>query len=85
MNILLWVLFAVIVGWITSLVLGVSSKIRIFSNIGLAICGALAGGLFMRQLSGGSTMEGINIYNLTVASGGALLIVLFFQYTTTKD
>lgn len=83
MNIMLWILFGAIVGWLVSIVSNETKTSRIAVFAGLGIVGALIGGSVMEAFLG-SGFSGINIFSLLVAIGSALLIPLFFHSGSIK-
>lgn len=75
MNILLWILFGALVGWIASLVTGESRGL--LANIALGIIGAIVGGFIAGLLNIG-TVNGFDITSLLIALTGAVLINFIF-------
>jgi uncharacterized membrane protein YeaQ/YmgE (transglycosylase-associated protein family) len=72
MNILVWIVFGAIVGWIADLVM--SSDHGLVEDIILGIVGAFVGGLVMNML-GQSGVTGFNIYSFVVAIIGAVILI----------
>lgn len=52
MNILLWVIFGGLAGWVATLILGQDSQVGIVWNIIIGVVGAFLGGWIMEKLSG---------------------------------
>lgn len=77
-NILLWVLFGAIAGWIASLLVGEGARVNGFMNVVLGVVGALLGG-FIFQYLGGTGLTGFNFYSLLVAVVGAVVLLLIVR------
>jgi uncharacterized membrane protein YeaQ/YmgE (transglycosylase-associated protein family) len=77
MNILVWIIFGALAGWVAHLLTGRGGGL-IF-NIIVGIVGAFIGGFIMSILGGGG-VTGFNLYSFFVAVLGAvvLLVVLGF-------
>ncbi len=73
-NIIAWIIFGALAGWIASLVMNTNEEQGGFANIAIGILGALVGGFIVRLL-GGSGMTGFNLYSLVVAVGGAIVLL----------
>jgi uncharacterized membrane protein YeaQ/YmgE (transglycosylase-associated protein family) len=69
MNILLWVAFGAIAGWVASLIMQGA-----VSNILLGIVGGLVGGLIM-NFFGSPGVTGLNVYSILVAVIGAVSLI----------
>jgi len=72
MNILLWIVFGAIAGWIASVVM--KSQGGLLWDIILGIVGAVVGG-FIMNLFGQSAVSGFNIYSMFVAVLGAIVLI----------
>lgn len=72
MNIILWIIFGAIVGWLASVIMG--SGHSIVWDIILGIIGALLGGFIMNAL-GSPGVTGFNLYSFIVAIIGAMIII----------
>lgn len=75
MEILGWILFGAVAGWIASAVMGRQGSGCIL-NIALGLVGALVGGLLFRALSGGFSYDqhGI-VVSMVVAVIGAVIVL----------
>ncbi len=81
MNIILWIIFGALAGWIASIIMGRNAQMGALANIIVGILGALIGG-FLFNAFGASGVNGFNLYSLIVAIIGAivlLFIVSFFR------
>jgi uncharacterized membrane protein YeaQ/YmgE (transglycosylase-associated protein family) len=74
MDILLWVLFGGLVGWIGSLIMNTDGQQGIVLNIIVGIIGAIIGGYTM-QFFGFGGVSGFNLYSFLVALIGAVILL----------
>lgn len=73
MNLIMWIIFGALAGWIASMIAGTNERQGALGNIAYGILGALLGG-FIMSLLGGNGINEFSIYSLLVAIGGALLL-----------
>lgn len=83
MNIILWILFGALAGWIASMVTGTDREQGALGNIITGILGAFLGG-FLISLIGGEGIEGFNLYSLIVAIAGAILVIWIKEKATSS-
>ena len=76
MNLLLWIVFGAIAGWLASVITNTSESI--LADIILGIVGALIGGWIMRALGYGG-VSGFNVYSFVVAILGAIVLLLIVK------
>lgn len=74
MNIVLWIVFGGIVGWLASIIMKTDAEMGIGANIIVGILGALIGG-WVVTLFGGPTVDGFNITSFIVAMLGAIILL----------
>lgn len=74
MNILLWIVFGALAGWIASLIMGTNRQQGCLMDIVVGVVGAFLGGLVF-SLFGGQGVTGFNIYSLLVAVLGAVVLL----------
>lgn len=74
MNLLLWLLFGGLVGWISSMIMKTNARQGTLMDIVLGIVGAMVGGLIM-NFFGQPGVTGFNIYSFIVAILGAVVVV----------
>ncbi len=74
MNILLWIVFGALVGWIASIIMGRNAQMGALANIIVGVLGALIGG-FIFQAFGAAGVTGFNLYSLIVALLGAIVLL----------
>jgi uncharacterized membrane protein YeaQ/YmgE (transglycosylase-associated protein family) len=74
LNVVLWIVFGGIAGWIASILMGRNASMGALGNIIVGIIGAVIGGLLMNQF-GASGVTGFNLYSLLVAILGAVVLL----------
>ena len=74
MEILLWIVFGGIAGWLASIIMKTDSEMGVPANIIVGILGALIGGWVM-TLFGGPSVSGFNISSFLVAILGAVILL----------
>jgi uncharacterized membrane protein YeaQ/YmgE (transglycosylase-associated protein family) len=75
MEIILWIIFGAIAGWVASIVVGTNDEQGAGLNIVVGIAGAILGGFIMRAL-GSTGVTGFNLGSLIVAIVGSVLLLL---------
>ncbi len=73
-NIILWIIFGSLAGWIASIIAGTNYKQGALTDIVLGIIGAVVGGFIMQSL-GGTGVTGFNLYSLVVSVIGAIILL----------
>lgn len=78
MNVILWILFGAIAGWITAIIL--SDQYHKHYGIGafVGILGGVIGGYLMQKLVQQADTSTLNLFSLVTAVAFALLMVVFF-------
>ncbi|MGE5298310.1 MAG: GlsB/YeaQ/YmgE family stress response membrane protein [Acidobacteriaceae bacterium] len=74
MNIILWIVFGGIVGWLASIIMRTDAEMGIGANIIVGILGSLLGG-WIATLFGGPTVSGFNLPSFLVAILGAVVLL----------
>ncbi len=74
MEIIIWVVFGGVVGWVGSLIMGTDGQQGIVLNIVVGIIGAVLGGYIM-NLFGAGGVTGLNLYSFMVALIGAVVLL----------
>ena len=72
MDIIIWIVFGGLVGWVASMVMGTGGGL--LWDIGVGIVGAVIGG-FIMNLLGQSGVGGFNLYSFLVAVLGACVLI----------
>jgi uncharacterized membrane protein YeaQ/YmgE (transglycosylase-associated protein family) len=78
MEIILWIVFGGLVGWIASLIMKTDPQQGIVLNIVVGIVGAVIGGWLM-NLFGQSAVTGFNFYSFIVAFLGAVVLIFIVK------
>lgn len=74
MEIIFWIVFGGLVGWIASIIMKTDSQQGIMLNIAVGIVGSVVGGWLMKSL-GGSGVTGFNFYSFFVAILGSIVLI----------
>lgn len=74
MNIIFWIIFGGLVGWVASLIMNTDGQQGILLNVVIGIIGAALGGWIM-SIIGGDGVDGFNIYSFLVALLGATVLI----------
>lgn len=72
MDILLWIVFGAIAGWLASIIM--KSSNGLVWDVLLGIIGAVIGG-FIMNLFGAPSVTGFNLYSILVAVLGAVVLI----------
>ena len=75
MNILLWIIFGGLAGWIGSLVARTNESQGLILNIVVGIVGAFLGG-FLFSFFSAAGITGFNLYSMLVAVVGSIVLLL---------
>ncbi len=81
MELILYIIFGAIVGWIASIIMGRNAEQGAIGNIVVGILGAFLGGFIMRAL-GSTGVTGFDLRSFLVALMGA--VVLLFLYNLVR-
>jgi uncharacterized membrane protein YeaQ/YmgE (transglycosylase-associated protein family) len=74
MEILLWIVFGALVGWIASIIMRTNAEQGAILNIVVGVVGAVLGGWIMNAL-GYTGVNGFNLYSFVVALLGAIVLI----------
>jgi uncharacterized membrane protein YeaQ/YmgE (transglycosylase-associated protein family) len=74
MNILLWIIFGALAGWIASMIMGTNAQMGALANIIVGIIGAVIGGFIMNAF-GAPGVSGFNLPSMLVAIVGAVVLI----------
>ncbi|HEY4483922.1 MAG TPA: GlsB/YeaQ/YmgE family stress response membrane protein [Candidatus Paceibacterota bacterium] len=74
MEILLWILFGGIIGWVASLIMKTDAQQGLVLNIIVGIIGALIGGWVM-NFFGQTDPSGFSLYSFLVALLGSVILI----------
>jgi uncharacterized membrane protein YeaQ/YmgE (transglycosylase-associated protein family) len=74
MNIIVWIIFGALAGWIASIITGKNRRMGAIANIVVGIVGAFLGG-FIMNFFGEEGVTGFNFYSFFVAILGAVVLI----------
>lgn len=83
-ELLLWVGFGAIVGWVASMIMGTNAQQGGLANIIIGIVGALIGGFFARML-GGEGVSGFNLTSFIFSVLGAVVLIGLVKLFTPRS
>lgn len=75
MEIILWIVFGAIVGWLASIIMKTNGQQSLLMDIVVGIVGAVLGGWIMSMLGQGGLGEGFSLYSFIVALLGAIILL----------
>lgn len=78
MEIILYIIFGALVGWIASIIMGRNAEQGAIGNIIVGILGAFLGGWIMQAI-GSSGVSGFNLRSFFVALMGAIVLLFLFN------
>lgn len=81
-NIILWMVFGALAGWIANTIMKRNSQMGAVANIFIGIAGAIIGGFLMNLRA--SQLSGLNLYTLLAAILSAVML-LFLVGMTQSD
>lgn len=79
MNIILWIIFGALAGWIASMIMGTNREQGAIANIVVGIIGAFLGGFIMQTITGDDQVDGFNLTSLIVAVAGAVVLLAIYK------
>ncbi len=74
MDIIVWIIFGALVGWVASLIMKTDAQQGMLLNIIVGVVGAVIGGWLM-GVFGESGVGGFNLYSFLVALLGACVLI----------
>lgn len=78
MGILSWIILGAVAGWFASLIMKTDAEQGAIANIVVGIVGAVIGGFVFNTL-GGSSVSGLNLYSLMVATVGSIILLVGYK------
>lgn len=78
MNIILWIVFGALVGWVASKLMSTDAEQGVIANVIVGIAGAFVGGYLM-QVIDKSGVDGFNIKSFIVALIGAVVLLAVYK------
>lgn len=83
MEIIIWIVFGAVAGWIGSIIMGTDNQQGIFLNILVGVIGAVLGGYIM-EFFGVEGVSGFNLYSFFVAVIGAVALLAMVKLVRGK-
>lgn len=83
MDVLMWILFGALVGWVASIIMRTNESQGALANIGIGIVGAIVGG-FLARLFGIGDVDGFNLGSFLIALGGAIVLLAIVRMFTSN-
>ena len=74
MNIIIWIIFGALAGWIASMIMNKNKQMGAIANIVVGVIGAFIGGYIM-DFFGADGITGFNLQSLIVAVAGAVVLL----------
>ncbi len=84
MNILVWIIFGGLAGWIASMIAGTDARQGLLMNIVVGIAGAFIGG-FIFSFFGASGVSGFNLYSFIVAVIGSVILLWLYSMISHRS
>lgn len=81
MNIILWIIFGALIGWLASVIMRTDEQQGPAANVGIGIIGALIGGAIGRVF-GGSGSADFSLGSLVLGVLGAVILIFFLKLFT---
>jgi uncharacterized membrane protein YeaQ/YmgE (transglycosylase-associated protein family) len=78
MDIILWIVFGAVVGWLASLIMKTDQQQGVLFDIVVGIVGAVIGGL-LAGMFGQRLVTGFNLYSFVVALFGAMIFIALIR------
>lgn len=78
MNIVVWIIFGGIVGWVASIIMHTNKQMGIIANVLLGVIGAFTGGFIMQQFDKNG-VTGFDVPSFFVALLGAVVWIGTFK------
>jgi uncharacterized membrane protein YeaQ/YmgE (transglycosylase-associated protein family) len=83
-EIIVWILFGALAGWIASMIMGTNAQQGAVGNIIVGILGAFIGGFIVRMLTG-NDVSGFNFGSLITAILGAIILLAIVKAFRHSD
>ena len=84
-NLILWLIFGALAGWIASLIMKTNKQQGLFLDIVMGILGAMIGGFLSSALLNISvTNNPLNPISLAIAVGGAVILTMIVRAVSGK-
>jgi uncharacterized membrane protein YeaQ/YmgE (transglycosylase-associated protein family) len=78
LNIIGWILFGALAGWLASIIMKTNQQQGALANIVIGILGAIIGG-FIFSMLGGDNVDDFSLYSLIVAVIGSVILIALLK------
>jgi uncharacterized membrane protein YeaQ/YmgE (transglycosylase-associated protein family) len=82
LDIVLWIIFGALAGWIASKIMHTDGQMGPMANIVVGIIGAFIGGFVVRMLTGNGQTDTFSLGGLLVAILGAVILLAIVKAVT---
>lgn len=79
MNIIIWIVFGGLAGWVATVLTGNDPQFGVLGNIVIGIVGSFFGGWLSTRVFGGPPIKGFDIRNFIVAVIGSVVLLLILN------
>lgn len=79
MNIILWLVFGALVGWIASIIMKTDAEQGAVANIVIGIVGAFIGGFISRLIGGPGASNSFSIVSIMIAIMGSVILIFLIR------
>ena len=84
MNIIIWIIFGALAGWVASMIAKTNAQQGIIANIVVGVVGAFIGGYLM-QVIGKTGVDGFNIKSFIVAVVGSVILLVVYKLVSGRS
>lgn len=84
LNIVLWIVFGGLAGWIASRIMHTDGQMGMFANVAVGIIGAFVGGFIVQALTG-NQVDGFNVMSFIVAIIGSVILLAIVKAVTGQS
>ncbi len=84
MNLIVWLVFGALVGWVASMLMSTNDGQGVIGNIIVGVLGAFLGGYIMQYL-GKTGVDGFNVKSFIVSVFGAVILLALFRLIRRKS
>ncbi len=79
MNIILWIIFGALVGWIASMIMKTNGEQGAVANIIVGIVGAFIGGAMSRLIGGPGASNSFSLTSILIAIMGSVVLLFLIR------
>ncbi|MBX4188013.1 MAG: GlsB/YeaQ/YmgE family stress response membrane protein [Candidatus Doudnabacteria bacterium] len=79
MNIIVWIVFGGLAGWIATILTGSDAQFGVLGNVVIGIIGSFLGGWLSTRIFGGPPIKGFDIRNFIIAVLGSVVLLFILH------